>query len=52
MENEEKFSVDTENLKEETKETVNQVKESIKNVNFKMLLKCRKNWLLDLKMFT
>ena len=35
MENEEKFSVDTENLKEETKETVNQVKESIKNVNFK-----------------
>ena len=35
MENEEKFSVDTENLKEETKDTVNQVKESIKNVNFK-----------------
>lgn len=35
MENEEKFSVDTENLKTETKETVNQVKESIKNVNLK-----------------
>lgn len=35
MENEEKFSVDTENLKAETKETVNQVKESIKNVNLK-----------------
>lgn len=35
MENEEKFSVDTENLKEETKDTVNQVKESIKNVNLK-----------------
>ena len=35
MENEEKFSVDTENLKAETKDTVNQVKESIKNVNLK-----------------
>ena len=35
MENEEKFSVDTQNLKAETKETVNQVKESIKNVNLK-----------------
>ena len=35
MENEEKFSVDTQNLKTETKETVNQVKESIKNVNLK-----------------
>ena len=33
--NEEKFSVDTENLKQETKDTVNQVKETIKNVNFK-----------------
>lgn len=31
----EKFSVDTEDLKNETKETVNKVKESIKNVNFK-----------------
>ena len=31
----EKFSVDTEQLKNETKETVNQVKSSIKNVNFK-----------------
>ena len=31
----EKFSVDTEQLKSETKETVNQVKESIKNVDFK-----------------
>lgn len=36
MENDgEKFSVDTENLKQETKDTVNQVKETIKNVNFK-----------------
>ena len=35
MENEEKFSVDTENLKKETKDTVNQVKDSIKNVDFK-----------------
>lgn len=33
--NDEKFSVDTENLKQETKDTVNQVKETIKNVNFK-----------------
>lgn len=30
-----KFSVDTEQLKNETKDTVNQVKESIKNVDFK-----------------
>ena len=35
MEKEEKFSVDKENLKAETKETVNQVKETIKNVNLK-----------------
>lgn len=34
--NDEKFSVDTENLKQETKDTVNQVKETIKNVNFKL----------------
>lgn len=33
--NEEKFSVDKEQLKNETKETVNQVKDSIKNVNLK-----------------
>lgn len=33
--NEEKFSVDTEQLKNETKETVNQVKDSIKNVDLK-----------------
>lgn len=32
---EEKFSVDTEQLKNETKETVNQVKDSIKNVDLK-----------------
>lgn len=31
----EKISVDTEDLKKETKETVNQVKETIKNVNLK-----------------
>ena len=35
MADNEKFSVDTEQLKNETKETVNQVKSSIKNVNFK-----------------
>lgn len=34
-EKEEKFAVDTEQLKNETKETVNQVKDSIKNVNLK-----------------
>ena len=34
-ENQEKFSVDTEQLKNETRETVNQVKDSIKNVNLK-----------------
>lgn len=35
MADNEKFSVNTEQLKNETKETVNQVKSSIKNVNFK-----------------
>ena len=35
MSEREKFSVDTEKLKNETKETVDQVKESIKNVDFK-----------------
>ena len=35
MADNEKFSVDTEQLKNETTETVNQVKSSIKNVNFK-----------------
>lgn len=35
MEENEKFSVDTEQLKNETKDTVNQVKDTIKDVNFK-----------------
>lgn len=35
MEDNEKFSVDTEQLKNETKDTVNQVKDTIKDVNFK-----------------
>ncbi len=35
MADDDKFSVDTEQLKNETKETVNQVKSSIKNVNLK-----------------
>ncbi len=35
MSENEKFSVDTEKLKNETKETVNQVRDTIKNVDFK-----------------
>lgn len=35
MEDNEKFSVDTEQLKNETKDTVNQVKDTIKGVDFK-----------------
>lgn len=46
--NEEKFSVDTEQLKNETKETVNQVKDSIKNVNLKKDAKETKGFLKEM----
>ena len=48
MENEEKFSVDTENLKNETKDTVNKVKETIKNVDFKKDTEETKGFLKDM----
>lgn len=41
MEDNEKFSVDTEQLKNETKDTVNQVKDTIKGVDLKRY--CRNN---------
>ncbi len=47
-ENQEKFSVDTEQLKNETKETVNQVKDSIKNVNLKKDAKETKSFLKEI----
>lgn len=46
--NEEKFSVDTEQLKSETKETVNQVKDSIKNVNLKKDAAETKGFLIEM----
>lgn len=46
--NEEKFSVDTEQLKNETKDTVNQVKDSIKNVDFKKDAKETKGFLKEM----
>ena len=47
-ENQEKFSVDTEQLKNETRETVNQVKDSIKNVNLKKDAKETKSFLKEI----
>lgn len=48
MADNEKFSVDTEQLKNETKETVNQVKSSIKNVNFKQDAKETKGFVKEM----
>lgn len=48
MDNNEKFSVDTEQLKNETKETVNQVKDSIKNVNFKQDAEATKGFIKEM----
>jgi len=47
-EKEDKFSVDAEQLKNETKETVNQVKDSIKNVNFKKDTEETKGFLMEM----
>ncbi len=47
-EKEEKFAVDTEQLKSETKETVNQVKDSIKNVNLKKDTEETKGFLMEM----
>lgn len=44
----EKVSVDTEDLKKETKETVNQVKETIKNVNLKDDAKATKGFVKEM----
>lgn len=46
--NEKNFSVDTEQLKNETKETVNQVKDSIKNVDLKKDAKETKSFLKEM----
>lgn len=48
MDNENNFSVDTEQLKNETKDTVNQVKDTIKNTDFKEGAVQTKGFLVDM----
>ena len=48
MKDENDFSVDTEQLKNETKDTVNQVKDTIKNTNFKESAAQTKGFLVDM----